>query len=97
MRKFSTNPHEFDKRALKNQDITMNQNSKKVQLENKKPHNEKIDLLVQSTILQELQNKMSKLFLQLPPSNHKSKQKYQVTKYQYQDSNLSNEIINKIW
>lgn len=78
MRKFSTNPHEFNKRALKKQDITMNQNCKKVQLENKKPNNEKIDLLVQSTILQEPENKMSKLFPQLLPSNYKFKQKYQV-------------------
>ena len=56
----------------------MNQNCKKVQLENKKPNNEKIDLLVQSTILQEPENKMSKLFPQLLPSNYKFKQKYQV-------------------
>lgn len=78
MRKFSTNPHEFNKKVLKNQDINMNQNSKKVQPENKKPHNEKINLLVQSTILQEPENKTSKLFPQLPPSNHKFKQIYQV-------------------
>lgn len=56
----------------------MNQNSKKVQPENKKPHNEKINLLVQSTILQQPENKMSKLYPQLPPSSHKFKQKYQV-------------------
>ena len=56
----------------------MNQNSKKVQPENKKPRNEKINLLVQSTILQEPENKTSKLFPQLPPSNHKFKQIYQV-------------------
>ena len=56
----------------------MNQNCKKVQLENKKPHNEKVDLLVQSTILQEPENKMSKLFPQLLPLNYKFKQKYQV-------------------
>lgn len=78
MRKFSTNPHEFNKKVLKNQDINMNQNSKKVQPENKKPHNEKINLLVQSTILQQPENKMSKLYPQLPPSSHKFKQKYQV-------------------